>query len=328
MTQSKKQKHIVFLLTTTAARFKRGFAQWIGEDMKEIDNTIVTHFTSAHDVESYFQKNTYLNPQNTLIHCRSAHPRAAWTKHLLELQRRGFKAINSAEVVRLTSSASNCAVKLYESGISNPASWRGYRGSRTIKKSGVEISKAKTIQLIIDLFNTDKYDRLVIKPETSMDQGFHVKILNKTTSPTIIEKFLDNMGGSVNLCIQEYVPYLAIYRAIVIGGKCLELSYVDRITEEKRESGDWKVSVCLNDKTMEFVSKPDSQMLRLAEQAQQVIGGKLNYIDIFETKDGYTISEINTACSLKMHEGLAKKANHPQWDISAAIAKYLYKQLP
>ena len=63
--------------------------------------------------------------------------------------------------------------------------------------------------------------------------------------------------------IQEIVYYKAIYRVIVINGKALPFSFVDRPTKKK-----WKVSVCLNRDTMEFVPNPNKNLLKLAVDAQ------------------------------------------------------------
>jgi glutathione synthase/RimK-type ligase-like ATP-grasp enzyme len=78
---------------------------------------------------------------------------------------------------------------------------------------------------------------------------------------------------------------------------------------------------------MQFVSNPDQELLRVAERTQEVIGGEINFIDIFRTRSGrWILSEINTACNLSIHEGMARQAGHPSWNIANAIAKYLDRQ--
>ena len=82
---------------------------------------------------------------------------------------------------------------------------------------------------------------------------------------------------------------------------------------------------------MKFVNNPKPELLQLAVDTQKIINKEVNnryngihFIDIFETTDNkFVISEINTACSLIIHENLAKKANHPEWEISKKIATYL-----
>jgi hypothetical protein len=78
---------------------------------------------------------------------------------------------------------------------------------------------------------------------------------------------------------------------------------------------------------MHFVANPDPELLRVAEQTQAVIGGEVNFIDIFRTTSNrWILSEINTACNLLIHEGIARRAGHPSWNIAKAIAKYLDNQ--
>ncbi len=120
--------------------------------------------------------------------------------------------------------------------------------------------------------------------------------------------------------IQEYVPYTALYRIIVIGGEAIPISWVDRPTERR-----WKVSVCLN-RGMEFVPNPAPGLLRIAEQTQREIGGKINFIDIFDTPTGFVLSEINTACNLTIHEEKARAAGSRHWNIAKKIAQYLISE--
>ncbi len=48
------------------------------------------------------------------------------------------------------------------------------------------------------------------------------------------------------------------------------------------------------------------ELLELGEKTQKELGGQINYIDIFEKKDGtFVISEINTSCILFIHERLS-----------------------
>ena len=125
--------------------------------------------------------------------------------------------------------------------------------------------------------------------------------------------------------IQEFINYKAIYRVIVINGEALPYSYVDKPTKKK-----WKVSVCLNPH-MKFVSNPDKNLLKLAVDTQNVLNNYvknkykgIHFIDIFKKENNeFTISEINTACSLFIHERLARESNHKKWKISKYIAEYL-----
>lgn len=97
---------------------------------------------------------------------------------------------------------------------------------------------------------------------------------------------------------------------------------------------DWKVSCCLNRTTMKLNENAHWSLLELAEKTQKEVGGIINFIDIFEYPVGdflnqvrYTNAEINTACSLNIHEKLAKDAGRRDYNIHFCIAKELVKQL-
>jgi glutathione synthase/RimK-type ligase-like ATP-grasp enzyme len=77
---------------------------------------------------------------------------------------------------------------------------------------------------------------------------------------------------------------------------------------------------------MQFVSNPDTELLRVAERTQRVIRGEINFIDVFETREGYVLSEINTACNLLLHEEKARQAGSQYWNIARYIAQYLDEQ--
>jgi glutathione synthase/RimK-type ligase-like ATP-grasp enzyme len=157
----------------------------------------------------------------------------------------------------------------------------------------------------------------IVKPYTSMDQGANVKVART------LEEFTSAIRGMTTgkVIVQEVIDYTAIFRVVVIDGRALPMSWVDRPTPQR-----WRVSVCLN-RNMQFVSNPDQELLRVAERTQEVIGGEINFIDIFRTRSGrWILSEINTACNLSIHEGMARQAGHPSWNIANAIAKYLDRQ--
>ena len=119
--------------------------------------------------------------------------------------------------------------------------------------------------------------------------------------------------------LYRYIPYTAIYRIIVIDRKALNLSFVDRPTEAR-----WKVSVCCN-RNMDFLPAVPPAAAKLAEEIQSCImpaGRGVHFIDLFETKPGsFTVSEINTACSLCIHQSKATHANHPQANLALHLAR-------
>lgn len=256
---------------------------------------------SVFNIERLFSDNNF-STNDTIIHARAAHPNCTWMAQLEELERDGFKVINSTEVLKLTSNKLNCSMKLQDH-FPHPRTWE-------IRKRDFVIQQIPR--------ESGEY---ILKPETSMSQGEHVRKINFPITETEFISELNQVPGN-KIVLQECVPYTALYRVIVIGGVALPYSFVDK-PEENR----WRVSVCLNRNTMRFVSNPDRELLRLAENIQSFIGGDINFIDIFGTRNGYVISEINTACSLNIHENLAKRFGREDWNIHYRIAKHLVNKL-
>lgn len=114
------------------------------------------------------------------------------------------------------------------------------------------------------------------------------------------------------------MPYVALYRVIVIGGQPMRVAFKDVPTQTR-----WRVSVCLN-QHMTVVKKPCPRLLRTAVKAQRAIHKRgVHFIDVFETANGsYYISEINTACSLLPHERKRRRAGVAQWNIAHQLARY------
>jgi glutathione synthase/RimK-type ligase-like ATP-grasp enzyme len=247
-------------------------------------------------------------------------------RNLVAKELEGFKVINNTNVLRLTSNKYKCAIKMYEAGLPHPKSW-------ACTHSDAQIGA------IMSTIRREGLSKVVVKPYTSMEQGANVKIVNigsqqvACTCPhcgdshtrTAIPDSADLAGvirsmPTSKAVIQEYVDYVAIYRVVVIGGTALPISWRDVPTANR-----WRVSVCLN-RSMEFVPHPDRELLRLAERTQRVIGGEVNFIDVFETEDRYVLSEINTACNLLIHEEKARQRGSAHWNIARYIARYLDEQ--
>jgi glutathione synthase/RimK-type ligase-like ATP-grasp enzyme len=308
----------------------RKYARRIGQELKRINPRNEWIMPSVSYFPESFRRRPRLNPRNTLIHSRAAYPDGPnWMRNLVAKELEGFKVINNTNVLRLTSNKYKCAIKMYEAGLPHPKTW-------TCTHSEAQIA---TVARSLENENITK---IIIKPYTSMSQGEHVQVrtiehIHICTCSACghthrIEGF-NNPGDPVehlreavvemptsNAVIQEYVPYTAIYRVVVIGGRALPISWRDVPTANR-----WRVSVCLN-RSMEFVPHSDRELLRLAERTQRVIGGEVNFIDVFETREGYVLSEINTACNLLIHEEKARQAESTHWNIARYIARYLDEQ--
>jgi glutathione synthase/RimK-type ligase-like ATP-grasp enzyme len=248
--------------------------------------------------------------------------------NLVRKENEGFRVINTTEVLKLTSDKLKCAMKMYNAGLPHPKTW--------------EYNRSLPLSHLVSELEENNINKIIVKPYTSMEQGEHVQVraiqhVHICSCPTCghnhriegvnnprdpeehLREAISEMPTS-KVVIQEYVPYIGIYRVIVIGGQALPISWVDRPTTIR-----WKVSVCLN-RNMQFVPNPDTELLRVAERTQRVVGGEINFIDVFETRDGYVLSEINTACNLLIHEEKARQAGSTHWNIARYIARYLDEQ--
>jgi len=276
----------------------KSFARKIGRKLNA--HNFSYYLSSVNDYPDVHIRHPELNQENSFIHSRAAYPYisgARWLRSLCHSEAMGYLVVNDTDCLRLTSNKLRCSLLFNKKKVSHP----------------------KTYEVTDDtcgkIYNQLPIGHYVVKPLTSMSQGKHVQKFTKMANNNL----LLNAGGIIakvpghKKVIQHFVPAIALHRVIVLNGTALSFSFVDKIQKN------WKLSVCLNKDTMEFNPHPDNALLKLAEKAQQVVDGKINFIDIFETKIGYSISEINTACNLTIHENLSKVS------ISDYIARTLIK---
>ena len=286
----------------------RKYARRIGQELKRVNPRNKWLIPSVNYFPESFRRRPHLNPRNTIIHSRAAYPDGPmWVANLVRKEEEGYRVVNNTSVLRHTSNKLECAMDMYNAGLPHPRSWVANRSD-----------SRENIQRLWHTIMSD-YDcyKVVVKPYTSMDQGANVKIAE--TGEQLRSAIHGMPTGKV--VVQECIDYTAIFRVIVINGRALPMSWVDRPTPQR-----WRVSVCLN-RNMRFVPTPDPELLRVAERTQEVIGGEINFIDIFYTRSNrWILSEINTACNLLIHEGMARSAGHPEWNIARAIAKYLDRE--
>ena len=257
-----------------------------------------------------------------LILVRSATPLdTKWINCIKQMEEKGIPVINPTSILQLTSNKLKSSLHLMKQNIPHPYSAEGKKNDNNT------LNKIKKLFL--------KYDMLILKPFTSSSQGAYVQKINKNMSDEEIKSKI-NLIPTSPFVIQEFIDYVALYRVIVINNKALPLSYRDAPTKDKWKAlplsyrdaptkDKWKVSVCLNP-NMTFVSNPPKELLKTGEMVQRAIfNGGVHFIDLFETKDKnnkYVVSEINTACSLLLHERMAREANHTHHNIAHYIGKY------
>lgn len=302
--QSLKKDNYTIIVHTKKSK---SYANKICEKIN--NNCFTTDTQNLQNTYKLIKKKNVKN-KNIIIHPRTATPlNTVWINYLKTLESNGVKVINPPKLLQLTSNKLECSLVLYNNGISHPETWKGLKNNKSVI----------TIKNLLK-----NQSKLIIKPSNSISQGAYVQIIyNYDNEDTILQK-INSIPTDIYV-IQEYVDYIALYRVIVIGGKSLPFTYMDVPTEKN-----WKVSVCLNN-NMKFIYKADKILLKLAEDTQSVLNNYvknpfkgIHFIDIFKTKNNkFVISEINTACSLLIHERLAKDANHPMWNISKYIADYL-----
>jgi glutathione synthase/RimK-type ligase-like ATP-grasp enzyme len=300
--------------------------RWINQNKHRRD-VFSVYLTGVNGIDRTLET---LNPENTIIHSRAAYPDGAgWMSQLFSAQERGFIVVNSPETLALTSNKLACSLHL-QGKVNHPKSWEYDRNSST-KERG-DVLEEVTMEL-----NNPEF--IIAKPLTSLEQGANVRKINISDAPywdlggefyyydRIDEEILKVPGNKI--VIQEYIPYIALHRVIVIGGKALPYTFIDK--PGWKTDGDWKVSCCLNRTTMRLNEHPFRYLLQLAENTQRLIGGKINFIDIFEylgeVQTNICISEINTACNLSIHENLARNAGRRDWNIHYRIAKQLIKEI-
>jgi glutathione synthase/RimK-type ligase-like ATP-grasp enzyme len=229
----------------------------------------------------------------------------------------GYRVVNPVDVLKLTSDKYECAKVLMDYGVNHPFTRIYNRG----------MSDEDLIDMIDSIVNVSvESDPIIIaKPLTSMEQGAQVKKIHNVEGRRVsnLRAEIEEVRGD-KIVLQECVDYRALHRVIVIDHEALPYTFVDRVEWHPRE---WKVSVCLNRTTMRFNDNPDMPLLLLAESAQRAVNAEISFIDVFETHGGYTMSEINTACNLSIHERLAQRAGRKDWNIHYRIARYLVDEM-
>ncbi|MHA1949339.1 MAG: ATP-grasp domain-containing protein [Candidatus Thorarchaeota archaeon] len=294
---------MMFMIVRTGGG--RKYARRIGQELKRIRPSNKWLIPSVSYFPTSFQQRPWLNPQNTLLHARAAYPDGPqWVRNLVDLEHRGYKIINDTKVTRLTSNKLECALHMYNAGLPHPRTWEANRSD----------TRESLHRLWWDMRSNYAIRKVVVKPYTSMEQGANVRV---TDTESEFRRAVHAMPSS-KVVVQEYINYTAIYRVVVIGGRALPVTWVDTPTASR-----WRVSVCLN-RNMRCITSPNPELLRVAEQTQAVIGGEINFIDIFRThSQRWILSEVNTACNLLIHERKAREAGSAYWNIARQIALYL-----
>jgi glutathione synthase/RimK-type ligase-like ATP-grasp enzyme len=315
-------KNFIILRTDKGGRYARKIMRsirWINEQQYPRERFVAEDMT----ISEFMDTSNFPNPAETLIHPRCANPRTSWTERLRTLEEDGFTVVNSVDAIELTSNKLACALHL-QNIVPHPRSWE-------FLKSWSNEEAANFVRNIWNWAGVGHH-YIIAKPLTSLSQGAHVQKIRLDTVDVSIIRQLRSVPGD-KIVVQEFFPYTAMHRVIVIGSRALPYTFVDRVSWHPEN---WKVSCCLNRTTMRIEQNPDPRVLEIAETTQRAVNGEINFIDIFEGTEvspggvfyrpGFAISEINTACSLNIHERLAQEAGRTDWNIHYRIAKHLVRK--
>lgn len=274
------------------------YARRIADELRKFGNKVYIY--KAKSIELAFKNHPEWNKDNLIIHCRAADPNSFWMEKLEKLLFEGYRIVNHPTVLKLTSDKYRC-MKTLEDVFPN------------LPRTFLLKQKGKISDEILDNIRTDF---VIIKPRYSQGGGKFVEKIHKD--------FLDDetisrikMQYSCSSIIQEFVSYEEIYRVFVINSKALPVLTMDTPSDDN-----WKVSVCLNPWQVpinfrEIHADKFEAIRNYAEEIQYMIGGEINFIDVFSTENGPVLSEINTACSLLTHERILN------FNIAQQIAEYL-----
>lgn len=275
----------------------RKYAKRISIKIKEQQRNSRVYLYRCWSLDLAFSNHPEWNNRNLIIHSRAANPNTSWMRRLFELQEQGYKIVNKPEVLTLTSDKWESTRLLQELG--NIPRTILIRKNQFISDTGIRIDTLAQLRRDI-----------VVKPRYSQGQGEHIYKFDQNLHLGSLIRTIENYPTN-HILLQEVIPYTAIYRVFVINGRAMSI-----VTKDIPCSSRWKVSVCLN-RNQTVVRNPNPELLRFAERIQQEIGGEINFIDVFETDNGYVLSEINTACNLRIHERLSG------YSIARRIANYL-----
>lgn len=297
--------NILILTTGKGQNFGRAISHRMRLELRGENHIIYRYRVTA--ISEAFQRHPEFNPSNTIIHCRAAHPTAQWMQNLVGLEQAGYKVVNNTASLRLTSD------KLAFWNLVNSQDLAAYDDDEA-EVLTAELPRrlsAGWLSAQAGLWRPYTSAGVVVKPRYSQGQGTHVHKLTwaEFTDHAHMQELVATMPHCP-IVIQEVIDYVAIYRVVVING----IAGTAAITVDRPEwhENDWKVSVCLNKNQRHFeVGSGDSgsatvlkatQLGQYAVELQRAVGGEINFIDIYETRNGeLVVSEINTACNLGIH---------------------------
>ena len=240
--------------------------------------------SDIHGVDAKLEKHGF-TPENTFIHPRTA---GIFTnKKIAELEGRGFRVLNSSQALTLTN--------------------QKYLSQQHAEAHGIPVAKTHKIKKsdlkgIAELL--EQYGHIVAKPIYSQGQGIYCHKISSDTPVGDWGSIIASIPGE-EIQIQAWIDYQKLIRVIVIDFKALK-----EATTYDEPTNHWKCSVCLNPNIKHY-TEASPALFELAEKTAKAFDAHVNYIDFFEDRQGnFILNEINTACSLILHEEVTGVAIH------------------
>jgi [lysine-biosynthesis-protein LysW]--L-2-aminoadipate ligase len=194
--------------------------------------------------------------------------------HVLNmLERTGVRTVNSLDAARIGGDKVLTSSQLRRAGVPTP-------------RLRVAFTPKAALRAIDELGYP-----VVLKPVDGSWGRLMAKIENRTAAEAILEHkaHLSSYYHEV-FYLQEYVdkPDRDI-RAFVIGGKTVAAAY--------RSADHWLTNAALGAKTYPCPVTPELDLLCI--RACRAVGGDAIAVDLMETKDGFTVHEVNCAMEFK-----------------------------
>jgi RimK family alpha-L-glutamate ligase len=157
-------------------------------------------------------------------------------------------------------------------------------------------NKLSLVLASMKLFNI-KFPLVVKQSEGGMGE-----FVWKANDATELEKILCNKRNS-SLIYQPFVENSGDFRILIVDGKSLG------VMKRTAKKGEWKNNFALGGKVLPH---KDSKMEKFAQNVCQKMGLDYAGIDIFKTKSGYKVIEVNVFACFEGFEKVFTKADIPQ----------------
>lgn len=253
---------------------------FIHSSIRPDEKMLIERFHSQDGVELVLidERKILFQPEDISLGVDAVLPRALSSSHNLYcariLENAGILCLNRADVIEVCGDKLLTSLALSRAGVRQP-------------QFRVAFSREAAFRAAADLGFP-----LVIKPPIGSWGRLIVKVNDHDALEAVLEH-KERLGGYLHSTyyLQEYVqkPTQRDIRAFVIGDRCVAAVY--------RTSDHWKTNTALGGKTSNC---PISEELStLCVEAARAVGGGVLAIDVFETRDGLIVNEVNATMEFK-----------------------------